>query len=107
MIIYPDTQIIDVDVDETLLIPEEGCFVPRDVNHKLVKKLREWHAKGKTITVWTSNADGVKWAVRAVELCGIEDIVFSVRAKPTTIVDDDHLEYYTIIDPITFEWGRR
>ena len=39
--------------------------------------------------------------------CGIQEEVNYVMPKPTVIVDDDHLEYYSIIDPITLKWRNR
>jgi hypothetical protein len=103
-----DDDCIFIDVDETLIIPEnEECFVPKKPNLKLIEKIREWKDKGRTIIVWTSNPDGVKHCKKAIYLCGIEEEVNFVMPKPRTIVDDDHLEYYNIIDPITLEWRDR
>jgi len=102
-----DDNCIFIDVDETLLIPEEGCFVPRDVNQPLVEKIKEWKDQGRTIIVWTSNPDGVEHCKKAIYQCGIQEEVNYVMPKPTVIVDDDHLEYYSIIDPITLKWRNR
>ena len=88
--------VIYVDVDQTLIV----SMAP---NFELIDKIREWKAKGRSIIVWTSNADGVAHAIKAVKFCEIEDLVDLCLPKPHTIVDDDHLEYYKIIDPITLE----
>lgn len=100
-----DDDCIFIDVDETLILPAaEGCFVPKIPNLKLVEKIKEWKDKGRSIVVWTSNPDGVEHCVKAIDLCKIRDEVDYVMPKPRTIVDDDHLEYYNIIDPITLDW---
>lgn len=89
-----------IDVDETLIIDAA-------VNEDLVKKIIEWDSKGRPIIVWTSNPLGVEHAERAVYEANIEDYVNYVMVKPITIVDDDHLEYYSIIDPETLKYRSR
>lgn len=107
MIILDDNCIF-IDVDDTLLIPSSPeLFVPQEPNKLLIEKIKEWNDEGRTIIVWTSNPDGVKHCKRAVYECGIEQEVHYLLPKPTVIVDDDHLEYYSIIDPITLKWRTR
>lgn len=98
-----DDKIIYVDIDETLLIPENGCFEPSIINKELVELLKEYKSKGWTIACWTSNPKGVEWVQEIVHRARIESIVDLALKKPFKIIDDDHLEYYDIIDPITFE----
>lgn len=88
---------IFIDVDDTLII--EG-----NSNLKLIDKMKDWKLSGRDIIVWTSNFSGVEHAHKIVNSLGIQDIVDLILPKPTTIVDDDHLEYYNIIDPITLEY---
>jgi hypothetical protein len=104
MIEYITDSVIYIDVDETLIIPAENCFVPHDPNLKLIEKIKEWKDNGRQIIVWTSNGNGVRHAINVVKSLGLEDYVDICLPKPRTIVDDDHLEYYNIIDPITLEW---
>lgn len=104
MLVIPDN-VIFVDVDDTLLLSEYGELLSEGytLNKPLITKIKEWYNSGRTIIVFTSNALGVDHARKAVIECGLEDFVAQVQPKPATIVDDDHLEYYTIIDPITLE----
>lgn len=98
--------VIYVDVDETLILPaSDELFVPSEPNHKLIEQIKKWKSEGRSIIVWTSNGDGVAWARKWVKELQIEEWVDLCLPKPHTIVDDDHLEYYRIIDPITLEYG--
>jgi len=97
-----NNKIIYIDVDWTLLLPSEGCFIPTTPNEKLIEKIKAWKLDGHTIIVWTSNPKGVKWAKDAVKICEIEGWVDLCLPKPKVIVDDEHLEYKTI-DPVTLE----
>lgn len=98
-------KIIYVDVDWTLLIPsEDDLIIPDSPNVPLVEKIKEWYKDGYTIVVWTSNSRGVVRAEEAVILCQLEDYVDFCLPKPYKIVDDDHLEYYSTIDPVTLKW---
>lgn len=93
-----------VDVDFTLLLPQDvDLFIPDSVNHKLVEKIKDWHSYGRKIIIWTSNTQGREHCRRAAKLCGIYDLVHDFLPKPYLIVDDDHLEYYRTMDPITLE----
>lgn len=100
MFVFENENCVFVDVDQTLIIK----MAP---NYELIEKIREWKDKGRKIVVWTSNTDGVKHAIKAIDFCGIREEVDVVMAKPNTIVDDDHLEYYNTIDPETLEWRDR
>jgi hypothetical protein len=105
MITTITNNVIYIDVDETLLIPASPeLFIPTEPNLKLIEKIKKWKAEGKSIIVWTSNGGGVEWAIDAVKRCNIEEYVDLCLPKPYTIVDDDHLEYYSTIDPITLEF---
>ena len=100
-----DDNCIFIDVDETLLIPPSPeLFVPTEPNLKLVEKIKEWSKAGKSIVVWTSNPNGTSHCLKAIDKCRINPYIKAVMRKPSIIVDDDHLEYYSIIDPITLEY---
>lgn len=94
-----------VDVDSTLIRYMDDEFDKSKVipNNQLISKLQQYKDKGYFLMVWTSNSGGIEHAKWAIELCGISDLIDAVSPKPATIIDDDHLEYYTIIDPWTFE----
>lgn len=99
----PD-DVVYIDVDYTLLLPEDvELFIPDSANKKLVEKIIKWHSEGRTIIIWTSNTRGVQHCKDAAKLCGIEDYIYDYLPKPKLIVDDNHLEYYRTMDPITFE----
>jgi len=76
---YAVPDVVYLDVDGTLLIDER-------VNHALVTWARRQHSEGKQIIVWS--ARGADNAERAVELCGIGDIVTHALSKPGYVVDD-------------------
>lgn len=97
--------VIYIDVDETLILRPDDNSSIQTPNLKLIKKIKEWKEQGRSIIVWTSNAEGVEHAYWAVKFCEIEDLVDLILPKPHVIVDDDHLEHYSIIDPITLEYA--
>lgn len=76
---YPKPDVVYIDVDGTLLVDDS-------VNHQLVSWARQRHNEGKQIIVWS--ARGADNARRAVELCGINDIVSHTLSKPGYVVDD-------------------
>ena len=104
MITSIDDTVIYIDVDETLILSGDGLFVPQIPNESLIGQIKDWKGDGRKIIVWTSNGDGVQHAIKIVKQLGIEDYIDLCLPKPRTIVDDDHLEYYNTIDPITLEW---
>lgn len=101
-----DDNCIFIDVDDTLILSKEGVLLEdySEINHNLIQKIREWKDNNRVIIVWTSNSGGVGHAVNVINRVGIRDEVDYVMPKPVTIVDDDHLEYYNIIDPRTLEY---
>ena len=105
MITSINDDVIYIDVDETLLIPSSPeLFFPQEPNLPLIAKIKEWKKAGRQIIVWTSNGNGVQHAINSVKKCGIEDYVDLCLPKPAVIVDDDHLEYYSTIDPISLNY---
>jgi len=76
---YPTRKALFVDVDGTLVINGKA-------NVELVEAIRTRHKNGFTITVWS--ARGEANSKRAVELCGIGDVVSHTISKPTFVVDD-------------------
>lgn len=76
---YPKPDVVYIDVDGTLLVDDQ-------VNHQLVDWARRRFAEGKEIIIWS--ARGADNAKRAVELCGIGDIVSHTLSKPGYVVDD-------------------
>jgi len=93
-----------VDVDFTLILPHDvGLLIPESVNHELVAQIKKWHSEGRNIIIWTSNPDGREHCRKAAKLCGIEEYIYDYLPKPRLIVDDDHIEYYRTMDPITLE----
>ena len=91
---------IYIDVDDTLIIDDSP-------NLPLIDLMKRWKSEKRPIIVWTSNFQGVNWAIDKVKLLGIEDLVDICLPKPNMIVDDDTLEYYSTIDPKTLEWRKR
>lgn len=107
-LIIPETKKEDdfvyIDVDFTLVLPQDvGLLIPDSVNHPLVDKIRKWHSEGRNIIIWTSNPDGREHCRKAARLCGIYDLIYDFLPKPILIVDDDHIEYYRTMDPMTLE----
>lgn len=76
---YSKPNVIYIDVDGTLLIDDR-------VNQPLVDWARLRFLEGKEIIVWS--ARGADNAKRAVEICGIGDIVSHTLSKPGYVVDD-------------------
>ncbi len=97
--------VIYIDVDDTLILSKCGELLSETstINYALIDKIKKWKEKGRSIIVWTSNSAGVEHARKAVKRCGIEDLVDLCLPKPHTIVDDDHLEYYRVINPRTLK----
>lgn len=90
-------KVIYIDVDDCLIIDSHP-------NEQLIQKIMQWSMDGISIIVWTSNPLGVNHAREAVKKCGLSYYVDICLPKPYTIVDDDHLEYYNVIDPLTLKW---
>lgn len=104
MIVVKD-RVYYVDVDQCLINVEDkhgNIILP--INYKLIDKIKEWNSEGSIIIVWTSNGEGVTHAEKTVLSLGLKSYVFLCLPKPYTIVDDDHLEYYNTIDPVTLKY---
>ncbi|OAI19867.1 hypothetical protein A1507_05805 [Methylomonas koyamae] len=76
---YSKPNVIYIDVDGTLIINNRA-------NQTLVDWARLRFLEGKEIIVWS--ARGADNARRAVEICGIGDIVSHTLSKPGYVVDD-------------------
>ncbi len=76
---YAVPDVIYIDVDGTLIINQQ-------VNHSLVAWARQRAAEGNEIIVWS--ARGAANSKKAVNMCGIADIVTHTLSKPGCIVDD-------------------
>ena len=76
---YAVPDVVYIDVDGTLIINDR-------VNKSLVRWSRKQAAAGKQIIVWS--ARGEENSKRAVEMCGISDIVSHALSKPGYVVDD-------------------
>ncbi len=84
-----DIETIYLDVDGTL-IQWPGCVGDGEpwANRTLIARLRAWLDEGdRRLFVWSYG--GVAHARKAVEFCGIADIVSGCMGKPTVIIDDD------------------
>jgi hypothetical protein len=79
----PPPKCLAVDVDGTL-ITSQG------VNPTLVEEIRERHADGFDVVVWSMR--GRAYAERAAEAAGISDLVVCI-SKPGYIVDDVGLDW--------------
>ena len=92
---YEKPDVVYIDVDGTLLVDDR-------VNHQLVSWARRQYSEGNQIVVWS--ARGADNAKRAVELCGIVDIVSHTLSKPGYVVDDlghrftEHMEVIHVND---------
>jgi len=90
---YAVPDVVYIDVDGTLLVDDR-------VNHDLVTWARRQHSEGKQLIVWSARGAGN--AKRAVELCGMGDIVTHALSKPGYVVDDlaaRFTQYMEIIHP--------
>ncbi|MEI8572210.1 hypothetical protein U737_09705 [Methylomonas sp. LW13] len=88
---YQKPNVVYIDVDGTLLVDDR-------INHQLVAWARRQFADGKQIIVWS--ARGADNAKRAVELCGIGDIVSHALSKPGYVVDDLGIGFTRFMDII-------
>lgn len=94
-------RVLPVDCDDTLILwrdPKDGeetvdIVCPYDgkvvtlVKHKPnIKLLKDRHARGCSIKVWSQS--GPQWAKAVVDALHLEDYVYLVEGKPFMIVDD-------------------
>jgi hypothetical protein len=75
----PPPKVLAIDVDKTLIINGKP-------NALLVEGIRLRHSEGFQIIVWSSRGEAN--SIRAVELCGLSDVVSYCISKPGYIVDD-------------------
>jgi FMN phosphatase YigB (HAD superfamily) len=103
MKIFNNDHVACFDVDDTLVIwsPKKSNKKTRrlkvqepllnetitiEPNWNIVRLLKEKHARGNTIVVWSQG--GPAWAETVVKALNIEQYVDIIIAKPSVIVDD-------------------
>jgi FMN phosphatase YigB (HAD superfamily) len=78
--------VVYFDVDDTLVrtVGTKRLPIP-----SVVERVRSLHASGATLYLWSSG--GAAYARTAAEELGIADCFVGFLAKPTHIVDDQHI----------------
>lgn len=93
----------NIDVDDTLILWEEGFELPGDdkiqitcpydgkvtyhrVHQRHVDFIKKLKARGYTIVIWSSA--GARWAEAAVNALGISEYVDWIQTKPVKVLDD-------------------
>ena len=82
----PPTAFVDVDGTLLLWTGKNGAEAAPPINEALILRIRALKADGWDICVWSYGS--AEHARRAVEYCGIADVVDWCINKPTLIVDD-------------------
>ena len=91
--------VVAFDVDDTLIMdplddgndvffidPYDSLQTRRSVHHRHVKLLKDHHAKGYFVIIWSAN--GAIWAERVAEALGLTKYAHAILAKPLKIIDD-------------------
>jgi FMN phosphatase YigB (HAD superfamily) len=101
MLIIRNDQIVEFDVDGTLILWNHpgsnewlnGVPFKRHLAH--IESIKRFHARNQYIIVWSDG--GWEWAFYAVKLLGLEDYVDEVRSKSKWHFDDKpHSEWNTV-----------
>jgi hypothetical protein len=106
MIILDKENLRMVDVDDTLVMhrtsqydclrsvvvkdPLGGPSILLDKNFAMIRLIKEEHARGATIVVWSRG--GYQWAKNVVEALKLESYVTMIMSKPTIYFDDKPVE---------------
>jgi hypothetical protein len=100
MRVIHNERLIPFDVDHTLLMdatpgtpgsitfrdPYDGKMVTRLPHWPHIKLLKNYHARGAEVWVWSKN--GVEWARAAIKALKLKKHVHQVSCKPYVHVDD-------------------
>lgn len=101
MIYFDKQNLRACDVDDTLIMhrpnkftsavvdienPYDGITRRYDLNRNMIKLIREEHARGNPILVWSRR--GAPWAKAVVEALQLTDIVSLIMDKPMVYFDD-------------------
>jgi hydroxymethylpyrimidine pyrophosphatase-like HAD family hydrolase len=78
------SKLLYVDVDRTLVMWESGDKWHPHKEH--IDLLRQFKYQGHGVIIWS--AGGVEWALKAVKLLEIEELVDLVAGKPDWYIDD-------------------
>lgn len=73
-----------MDVDRTLIMWESGDLWHPHLAH--IEILKQFKFQGHGVIVWS--AGGHEWALKAIKLLGIEELVDLVAGKPDWWMDD-------------------
>ncbi len=79
----PTTQIVYVDVDDTLVRSVGSKRIPMP---RVVERVRRLHQSGATLYLWSSG--GADYARESAEELGIRELFTAFLPKPTLIIDD-------------------
>ncbi len=118
MIVTHSENIVFFDVDGTLIVPPsgnplddhiniydpiEGKLIRQRVHKPMVRLLKEEHARGSYVVVWSRG--GHAWAESVVRALGLELYVHQVMSKPLAYFDDlpvdEWLKYRVFLSPDT------
>ena len=90
--------VVVIDVDDTLVMrdvsdptdwlicPYDGTTIPVRRHNKHIKLLKDYHARGYYVIVWS--AGGWNWARAVVDSLDLSGYVHHTMAKPVKYVDD-------------------
>jgi len=98
----PDRPTVFFDVDDTLVmwrpaLPHEkrvqfGPDIYAVPSEAHIYKLKEHHARGHIIVVWSQG--GGEWASRVVKALGLDKYVMITASKPAWFYDDKSADYF-------------
>ncbi len=94
MQILKKNKVLYVDVDRTLIMWETGDNWHPHKEH--IDLLRQFAYQGHGVVIWS--AGGVDWAVKAVKLLEIENLVDLVITKPDWFIDDKKAQEFMLED---------
>lgn len=102
MQVFASERVIFFDVDNTLVLsapkyarlgviqikdPYEDKIVYRLPHRPHIKLLKNNHARGATVIVWSKN--GYRWAQSVIEALGLSEYVDVIMTKPFAFADDE------------------
>lgn len=103
MIVIKQEDIVNVDVDDTLVMWDDEYFRPHEgagefydpyvketkylkIHHRHVELVKAWKGQGRFVHVWS--AGGYRWAESVVNSLGLTDYVDMISTKPFKVLDD-------------------